>query len=755
MWWGIETNTTTPKIRANIDKYTSAAIIAVSSFAFMNAVNFLPGAPIFPILVSVLLFFAAFYRSPQWSSGILSLIVFISMIYQLTGFMVLTVSSQAGQAVIICSVVALLINLFSAKLEATSMAIAVLAVAIMFTPYYYFSIAFIVAAAVIGGLSSIGPVSLTYILTMIPLLLIENGFISRVGSESITKAPLIFTQLINFSTNMRPPLPGLNIFLTWYPKDFFNAQVSAPVINYLNSSNPFLLLVPILILALVFSLSASVAGVINDMLDRLSVFERTSQLLKLISPLVASIVTPLTFVILITILSPKTIGGYETSLTSNSMFSMIAASLMLGTVFTAREYGIQWLERTEKARISVIKKIGAVEDLMAISKKMLAKTTATSSPINFSSELKMIEENVSNMGDIKKGLSTASYETLNDWISELDNNITPRMKSLPEVLRVKIIGELNFLSSIVVTYNNSLKEVGLNRSFSSLTETRSDIEFEQALKDYSQLIEEIKTNSRGIFDIYKETYNAYNIVTSQLDVLPPVDPERLFETNDFDGGVRLLAEEYWLNFHIKNLPEIEGLVGSLLESMNALIELVDDRNRQKLEIIVKKLRGPTPANSIIILNEVRNLKATLDESLVRVVDEITQLEKLVNSFPGISRVIGFEVFNTSIKLIAIKKRNLDTGPTLRDTTKIIEEVTGFMKSYRDSKKADENNLIIISQLPVAMKIIDTELAKTRSIEVSNLPFQHKAAIIYVTFYAYNNSGIRYDEDEEVIARKNA
>jgi hypothetical protein len=668
--------------------------------------------------------------------------------------MVWNLKSQ-GVVVIMLSVGALLINLLSARLEATAMAIAVLAVAVMFTPYYYLSVAFIVAAAVVGGLSSIGPVSLTYVLTMIPLLLIENGFLSGASDQSIASTPVIFTQLVNFSINMRPPLPGLNLVLEWYPADFFNTQVSEPVLNYLSSPNAFLLIVPIVILALVFSLSASMAGIINDMLDRLSVFEKTSKLLKLISPLVASIVTPLTFVILITLLSPKTIGGYETSLTTNSMFSMITASLILGAIFTTREYGIQWLERAEKARINVVQKIASISDLINVNNKLLSLANAETSPINFGSEVKAIQETESTMSDIKKGLSTASYETLNNWISELDNDIAPRMKSLPEALRVKVIGELNFLSSLVVTYNNSLKETGLNRIFSDFTETRGDMEFDKALMDYTQLIDEIKSNSSCIFETYKETYNTYNLLTSQPNVLPPVDPARLFESNDYEGGVRLIAEEYWLNFHVKNLPEIESLVDSLMESINPLVELVDDQTSQKLAYTIEKLRDPKPVNSIQILSEVKNLKTTLDESLGRVAEEITQLEKLVKSFSGISRVISFEIFNTSIKLTKIKERNLSTGPTLRETTKIIVDITGFMRSYRDKKKADESNLVIISQLPVAMKIIDNELAKKRSIEVSSLPFQHKAAITYAAFYAYNNSETRYNDDKEVITRKNA
>ncbi|MCX6653630.1 MAG: hypothetical protein NTY03_00765, partial [Candidatus Bathyarchaeota archaeon] len=91
---GNRDTTLTPKIRTNVDKYTSAIIIGISTFAFMSTVNFLPGAPVFSIFVSLLLFFAAIYKSPKLSSGILSIIVLISIIYQLTGFMVWNLKSQ-------------------------------------------------------------------------------------------------------------------------------------------------------------------------------------------------------------------------------------------------------------------------------------------------------------------------------------------------------------------------------------------------------------------------------------------------------------------------------------------------------------------------------------------------------------------------------------------------------------------------------------------------------------------------------------
>ena len=720
----------------------------------MTAISFLPGAPVFPLLVSILLFSAALYWNPKFSSTILSLIVFVTIFYQLTGFSVWTVRNNAGLAFIMISVGALLVNLFSARLEATSMAIAILAVSVMFTPYYYLSVPLIVAAAVIGGLSSIGPVSFTYILTMIPLLVVENAFISEAGSQLTSTPPLIFTQLVNFSKYMRPPLTGLNIFLGFVSPDFYNSIVSAPVKNYLSNGMVFFLLIPIVILTLVFILSAGVASGINGFLDRFSVFEQANQMLKLISPIVASIVTPLTFYILVTILSQTNIGGYETSLDTSTMIWMAASSLVLGAVFTAREYGIQWLERTEKARVKVSQKIGTIKDQIDVSKKLISQATSEAPSINLSPEAKTVEEIESTINDYGRGQSTASFETLDDWIQELDNVLTPKAMSLSEALRARVTGELNYLISLVVTYNNILKEVGLKKSFSELVEANGKLDFNEALKDYSTLLNDIKTHSNDIFNTYKVTFNAFNVITSQLDVHPPVDPTRLFESNDYEGGVKLLAEEYWLNFHIKNQPELEGLVASLLEKTKGLIEFLDEQSGQKLKLMAEKLAEPKPVDSILILEEIKNLKQTIDDILNGVSGEITQLQKLVNSFPATTKVIHFEVFNYSTRLQSLRDRNLNAKPTLRDSTGIVEELTDFMKYYGASKKADEGNLIIISQLPVAMKIIKNELADRKTLEISNLPFQRRAAQIYANYYANNNPELRYDEDKEVI-RKNA
>ena len=750
----IESTEIAPKLRAAVDKYTSATIIGVSSFAFMTAISFLPGAPVFPLLVSILLFAAALYRGPRFSSTILSIIVFVTIFYQLTGFSVWTARSDSGLSFIIISVAALIVNLLSARLEATSMAIAILAVSVMFTPYYYLSVPLIVAAAVIGGLSSIGPVSLTYILTMLPLLVVENAFVSAVGSQITRTPPQIFSQLINFSKYMRPPLPGLNIFLTYVAPDFYDPAVAAPVNNYLSNGTVFYLLIPILILAIVFILSAGVASVINGMLDRLSVFENTSQLLKLISPLVASIVTPLTFYVLITTLSQPNIGGYQTSLDTLTMIWMTGSALVLGTVFTAREYGTQWLERTEKARIKVSQNIDVINDLIDTSKKLISQATSEAPSINLSPEVKTVEETESTINDFGRGLSTASIETLNEWIEELDKVLTPMTKSLPEAIRARVTGELNYLISLVVTYNNILNEVGLKKNFSELEEAYENPEFSQALKDYSVLLSDVKTNSYDIFNLYKDTFNAFNIVTSHLDVRPPVDPTRLFESNDYEGGIKLLAEEYWLGFHIKNQPELESILTSLLAKTKELIELLDEQNGQKLKLMNEKLAESKPVDSILILEEIKNLKQTIDGILNDVSGEITQIQKLVDSFPGTTKIITFEVYNYSTRLQSLKLRNLNAKPTIRDSTSVVEELTEFTKNYGASKKADEGNLVIISQLPVAMKIIKNDLAAQKTLEISNLPFQRRAARIYAAYYVNNNPETKYDEEKEVI-RKNA
>ena len=76
-----------------------------------------------------------------------------------------------------------------------------------------------------------------------------------------------------------------------------------------------------------------------------------------------------------------------------------------------------------------------------------------------------------------------------------------------------------------------------------------------------------------------------------------------------------------------------------------------------------------------------------------------------------------------------------------------------MRSYNESKISDEENLIIISQIPVAMKVIENLLASREELKISDLPFQLKAAETYAALFTHNHPEMKYDDDEEVITRK--
>ena len=744
-----------PTIRAIIDKYTSAAIIGVASFVFMNTVSFLPGAPFFVILISAILVFIAIFRSIRLSSVILSLIVIFSIFYQLTGFMVWTTRSQIGVIMLIFVISALLVNMLAASQEPTSMAIAVLAIAVMFTPYYYLSVALIVAAAAIGRLSSIGPVSVTYVITMIPLLLIENG-LAFGGSIANLGGPILFSQLGNFEINMRPPLVGFNIFLGAFSPNFFDAKVSAPVVAYLSGNLFILLLVPLAILALVFSASAIVAGVLNDMLSRLSVFVSTSQQLSMISPLVASLVTPLTFAFLITSLSAHQVGGYQTTLQSADTVSLVVSSLVLGIVFTAREYGIQWSEKAEKIRIILKDKIESLQPVIKSNEELLNEARTKASSIYLNQESRAIAESVSVIEDMKRGLGTADYSTLNQWMEDLDHNIFLKMNGLSDVIRLKIIGQLNLLISSIIMYNENLKEVGLTNAFPDLRETKGDIDLRYALIEYSNLVDEIKTSVKDLFESYQSTYNAYNIIMSQLEASPPLDPMNLFESDDYEGGIKLIAEEYWLNFHIRNLPELEHRLRILIESITRFQEIVDEQTSLKIEKIKVSLQNSRPVNSLSILEDIKTLKAIVDEILTKTDSDVGQIDRIVKSLiGGASKLIKFEGGKGNAKLNELRQTNREAKPTLSDTSKLFDELTILLKIHNENKKTDENNLIIISQYPIAKKIIDIELEKRRAIDLTHLPFQRQAALTYLSLYAYNNPDVKYNEENGVITRRNA
>jgi len=747
------------RVRNRMNKYTAAPIIALSSFIFMTIVPFLPGSPVFPILLAIALGILTFLKSPGWSSAILYVIVFLSLVWQLIGFGIFQIQQSTMGIFMTVAILAFLIfNLLSVKLEPTSMALAILAVALMLTPYYPLSIALIVAAAAISGLSSIGAISSTFITTLLPMLILENSIYYSTLPQVAGVPPIIFSELTFTADNIRPPLPGLNVFLTGLPKNFISKPLSNMLGKYLalggylrDQTLASEIIVPLIIFSIIFSLSAALAGLVNTMLSRLFVFERTSRLLKVIPPFAASVVTPLAFVVLITSLSG--VGGYETSIFFGSLesFFLVSGSLLLGGVFTAREFLIQRLERSEKARDVLNDLIQRVRLDVKNNNELFNKIAVGAPTVGMGIEVKTSAEFASYVDDIGRGIDTASYTSLTQWMEDIEMRILPYLDSLPEILRLKVVNELNLLITLMTINNSMLNESGVQEKFPELEAIGGKLGLADALRKYGEITSAIRESAASLFDSYMSTSNAFTVLMDQQIIAPPVNPTYLFDSHEYATGMKLIAEEYWMNFHIKNSQEIENKSKALVGHLVQLEEFLDLPVRSKVDEIIGSLADAKPANSPLMLQKMNDLIEILDSLIELTKNEIEQIEKLIKTLtPGATKIIYFEVIDQSNKFYELTEELKRIRPSIPVITAFIQNAMSILRSYRDGKKNDELNLIVLSQYPAAKNLIESLAQEKEIISMTDLPFRHNAAVTYVKLFTLTNPSAKYDDEKEVL-----
>ncbi len=749
---------TTSKARATINKYTASPLIALSAFVWLSVVNFLPtasGFPVLALLVALGLGLAAL-RRPRWASVMLALFAFATIGWQLLGFGLLhVVKTTNGLLTLGLMAFLFVFELVSARIEPSSMALAVMAVALMLTPFYYLSIALIVAAAAVGGLESIGPVSVTFVSTLIPLLLLENGIYFQASVLS-THIPVIFSYLKDLHDYMAPSLSGLNVPLV-FPLNI-ESPYATQVTTYISSADSTYLVIPVILLGIIFSASASVAGIVVTSLSRLGAFERFRQLVKVLSPLVAGLVTAVTFVALITTLSPSSAGGYQTSLVTDPLDDVLLLSCALGVglIFTVREYSIQRLERLEFAKNDLASLLTKNKELLEEASRAIQTIASEAPTVSVRPEKLAVDECSALMKDVDRGIGTASYETVVNWTAELQGKVLPSLDKMPENLRIKVINELTSLSALASTHNNMLEEAKAAGRFPTLDNIDGLLSLEAAVESYKELTKGVRDAASELFTQYTAVSTAYNFITDRQDLTPPVNASYLFDSGEYVTGMRLVSEEYWLNFRNTSKQELEDKVKELTAKVRGLGALLDGQRRGRLEAEMEKLTPAEPASSPDYAVALAATSLLLQEATENWRKESEQLERLIRSLtPGATKVIRFESIDQSTRLQTLSQELSASKPTFGSLSNFVEEATSVLSNLQEKRRVDEQNLILLSQYPIARKVLEAAVAKREYVPISELPFQREASIVYIKLYMLTHRKVSFDSSDEAMVVKNA
>jgi len=738
--------------RARVTAYTSALIIAVASSVYLAVVPFLPAPPVFPILVGLGLG-ALSLRNRGISVATLYLLVYFSVLWQMIGFGFFQLLSAGVGAAVLLAMAVPLIPFMTKRVELSSMALAVLAVALMLTPAYFVSIPLVAAAALtFGGFASLEALSAAFVFLLTPFLLLENALYFTTTSGATT--PIIFGQFSILSQNLRPPLPGLNVLLTGLPAGYLSHS-ALPVSTWLSQSSG-VLLIPMVVLGVILIVSSSVGGLARTFTER---FERsremTGRVRLVLAPLVVAVVTPTIFIVLLTLLSRPGSGGFQTSLTNDpshlQAIYMLSSSFLLTTSFIGRESFILRYEIVQVGTESLDELMNTCSAKMKDAQELLDHLSTWVPSMSLSGERRSMSEYSAYIADVRRQMGGASAALISQFQTQLEASVLKPLSEMPELLRMRVAGEIRGLISATATANNHLEEANVQLRYPEIPGVPDVAPLSDLVQAYEAATSAIKEVTERLSDLYGKESTSLDALMGQEEVNPPVSASVLLQSHEFTGVMRLVAEEYWLNFHLRWAEQVDQKKTQLLERMKGLDYAVGEAELQRLRAVEKVVAGAKPANSSATLEGLRELRAILEAIVTQTASGADRVGAMLESLELRSvRTLRFETVNRLGEVLALKKKFEAVGVSFDSLTKFLENAMGVLRSQADAWKTDRDNLIVLAQYPLAKRIIEKMLSGQASLALAKLPYQRRAASLYAQLYATGSPGVEYDEEGECI-----
>jgi len=741
--------------RARVIAYTSAFIIAVASFVYLAVVPFLPASPIVPLLVGVALG-ALSLKNRGISVATLYLLVYFSVLWQMIGFgFFQLLSAGVGIAVLLAMAVPLL-PFMTKRVELSSMALAILAVALMLTPAYFVSIPLIAAAALaFGGFASLEALATTFLFFLTPFLLLENALYFTTTSGAT--APIIFGQFSLLSQNMRPPLPGLNVLLTGLPANYLSHS-ALPVSTWLSQSSG-ILLIPMVILGVILVVSSSMGGVTRTLLERLEKSrEMTDRVRLVLAPLVVAVVTPTVFIVLLTLLSRPESGGFQTSLTNDpshlQAFYMLGSSFLLTTSFIGRE---SLILRLESVQVGTEGLDMLIEDCLAKMKEaqeLLDQVSRRVPSMSLSGERQSISEYSSYIADVRRQIKGASGARIAQFQAQLESTVLQPLTRLPEIIRQRVASEIRGLISSTATANNHIEEANVSLRYPDIPGVVDSSPLEGLLAACQAATAAIRDVTKELSDLYAKESASLDVLMGQQDVNPPVSASVLLESNELIGAMRLVADEYWLNFHLRWSEQLDQKKTGLLGRMKDLEDAVSEGDRARLDAVAKVVEAAKPANSSATLGGLRELRGMLETIVTQTASGADRVGEMLESLELRSvKSLKFETVNRTKEVLELKMKLETVGVSFDSLTEFLATAAGVLKSQSEAWKSDRDNLVVLAQYPLAKKLIEKMLRDKTGLSLTKLPYQKRAAALYAHLYSTGNPGVEYDESGESLTVK--
>jgi hypothetical protein len=743
----------TSRTRAKIDTYATAVLTLAAAAVFLSAVPFIPAAPFLPLVVAAVLG-AVSLRESGAASAALYALAFFSILWQLIGFGFFHLLSTGPGLVVIALTILPAFAFLNRRVDAVALPLAVLAVGLMLTPQYYLSIPIVVITAAFLSLATAVAVSMSFVFLLAPFLLLENAlYLSSPGSQA--SVPIIFAQLTNLVRSIRPPLPNLNVVITQFPPGYLYPR-AANVAAFV-SGHASVIAIPVVILFVLALGSASVARFAKPFLERYKLLQ-SETLWRLIVRLTVSVAAGVVFVAVLAVFSIPGAGGFQTSIAQSGEVAaaVVGGSAVVGASFIGVDTLSTKMEAGEVSTTALQEMLAGFNAELKRAKELLERVGNLAPSVNLGAERKTLSESESYARDLEMQLTTATTGTTSTWIQRFNSMAHPAVLELQERLRKGVIAEVAFLSSVALTANGNLSEAKVAMRYPTIEQVGEQSSLDQALEAYEKVATDIGTTTTRLFDSYISASQSFARLMGQEEIPPGVNPASLLNSHDYTTAMRLVAGEYWLDFQVKRGDEFAKEIASLKEKLEELEGSLGAQERGVLRTIAESKLKDSPSQAQLVLEGLAELKALLRDVLDSSVAEVDSTRKLISSIdPTALSIVKLETSELSGSLQTLRKELDSVGESFADLQGYVKAVTPALKTRLESLRRDELTMIVLSQYPVAARVIDSMFERRKRMKIDLLPFQGKAAALYCKLYAAANPSLQYDEIGEVLSVRDA
>ncbi|MDT7889891.1 MAG: hypothetical protein RQ885_13085 [Desulfurococcales archaeon] len=748
-----------PRVRRLTDSVIASILIMISSYVFMTTIPFLPGAPVIPLIISLILG-VLYFRLPGYSDTFLALIVFFSIAWQFLGFVLppSPSTSNVNWQVIWLSTAAILailaLNMLSGIFEPLAVSSAALASALLLTDYFYLAPILLVMPSLVRGVGSIVPTAYSFIATSLPLIILENALR---GSGDL---PVLISKLAYLGENLRKPIPSLNVFVSGIPQDVISDRWR-DVVTYLGGGGVLTLIAPLISLSISFVFAAIVTRGVLRLYDSMPQLESREIARRATRPLIASLTSVGVFSILLLSLSPRNIGGYKTGFGDDpaSLEYLFVGAILLGALFSAKEIVLIRLEASEEAREALREAIAEGERRYASLSSMIKLILSRAPYIDLSEETRELEEIGAALRDTRARLSIAKKPMLDEALSRIRTTYMERIREMDVRLRSRVAEEILELDSACKKCNYSLKEAGVRENLlPEISELPRTEDLENLLNLYSEYIGKIRSSVAHLYELYVKSIESTNRLFGDASISPPqtyVNPLSLMNTGSYVDAIELLAG-LWKSLQENIGPRLVSACPNILETVSRLESVLRGKDLEMLKTISDSIKDSCRGVGGVLglekqVEELRKLLLSALEWAIKDLEKVKRVEGLLERLDP-QAVRGLELRSPKLvsELQEIRKEVMASEVSLSSIVSLTSIARNALWNYIVSIKEDEAKILILSQYQLARAIIDSIISTRGGASIDDLPFTPNASEVYARIYSRSTRNIVYSEDEAVI-----